>query len=92
MARRYRYSFTKKKEAGKGKVSVTMAVISLILFCGAVTAAFLLEGQYGFVTGGVCLFAALLSIYGLSWDCSAFQRLAKAIRQALSDPSQTGLL
>ena len=45
MARRYRYSFTKKKEAGKGKVSVTMAVISLILFCGAVTAAFLLEGM-----------------------------------------------
>ena len=51
MARRYRYSFTKKKEAGKGKVSVTMAVISLILFCGAVTAAFLLEGQYGFIMG-----------------------------------------
>lgn len=64
MARRYRYSFAKKKEAKKGKWSVGIAVFSLLLFITAIFASFLLELKYGFVVGGICLFAALLSIYG----------------------------
>ena len=36
MAKRYRYSIIKRKEAAKGKVSVGMAVSSLILFAAAV--------------------------------------------------------
>lgn len=64
MARRYRYSFAKKKEAKKGKWSVGIAVFSLLLFFAAVFVSFWLNGQYGFVAGGICLFAALLSVYG----------------------------
>ena len=92
MARRYRYSFTKKKEAGKGKVSVTMAVISLILFCGAVTAAFLLEGQYGFVTGGVCLFAALLSIYGFIMGLLSFSEAGKGHKTSIIGSITNGII
>ena len=53
MAKRYRYSFTKKKEAEKGKVSLVIAILSFLLLVTAVAMADLLEGSYGFVTGGV---------------------------------------
>ena len=36
MARRYRYAIIKKKEAAKGKLSVGLAIASLLLFGGAV--------------------------------------------------------
>ena len=61
MARRYRYAIIKKKEAAKGKLSVGLAIASLLLFGGAVGIAYVLEGSYGFIVGGICLFAALLS-------------------------------
>ena len=35
MARRYRYAIIKKKEAAKGKLSVGLAIASLLLFGGA---------------------------------------------------------
>ena len=36
MARRYRYAIIKKKEAKKGKLSVGLAIASLLLFGAAV--------------------------------------------------------
>ena len=59
MARRYRYAIIKKKEAAKGKLSVGLAIASL-------------EGSYGFIVGGICLFAALLSVYGFLMGISSF--------------------
>ena len=47
MARRYRYAIIKKKEAAKGKLSVGLAIASLLLFGGAVGIAYVLEGSYG---------------------------------------------
>ena len=64
MAKRYRYSFVKTKEAEKGKLSVGLAAASLILFLAAVLTAFALDGAYGFIVGGICLFATMLSAYG----------------------------
>ena len=49
MARRYRYAIIKKKEAAKGKLSVGLAIASLLLFGGAVGIAYVLEGSYGFI-------------------------------------------
>ena len=51
MARRYRYAIIKKKEAAKGKLSVGLAIASLLLFGGAVGIAYVLEGSYGFIVG-----------------------------------------
>ena len=53
MARRYRYAIIKKKEAAKGKLSVGLAIASLLLFGGAVGIAYVLEGSYGFIVGGI---------------------------------------
>ena len=49
MARRYRYSFTKKKEAKKGKLSAGLAAASFLLFITAVVLAYLLDDSFGFL-------------------------------------------
>ena len=64
MAKRYRYAFAKKKESGKGKLSVGLSIASLVLFPAAIFLSLFLPEKYGFVTGCVCLLAALLSAYG----------------------------
>ncbi len=73
MARRYRYSFTRKKESFKGKLSVGLATASLCLFVGAVILAFGLDSEsFGFLYGSIGLFAALLSAYGFFLGLSSF--------------------
>lgn len=72
MAKRYRYAFVKKKEAGKGKLSTGLAVVSLLLFVTAVLLAFFLEGTYGFIWGSISLFAMLLSVYGFITGLMSF--------------------
>ena len=72
MAKRYRYAFVKKKEAGKGKLSTGLAAASLLLFGAAVMTAFFLEGKLGFLVGGNGLFAMLLSAYGFIMGLSSF--------------------
>lgn len=72
MARRYRYAIIRKKEAKKGRLSVGLAIASLILFVGAIGTAYALEGKYGFIVGGICLFAALLSVYGFLMGILSF--------------------
>ena len=72
MARRYRYSFTKKKEAKKGKLSAGLAAASFLLFITAVTLAYFLNDSFGFLVGGVGLFATLLSVYGFIMGLSSF--------------------
>jgi hypothetical protein len=72
MARRYRYAFAKKKEAAKGKLSVGLAAASFLLFLSAVLSAFFLGEEYGFLSGGISLFASLLSAYGFVMGLSSF--------------------
>ena len=81
MARRYRYSFTKKKEAKKGKLSAGLAAASFLLFITAVVLAYLLDNSFGFLVGGVGLFAPFFPYTDLLWDCSAFLKRAEAIKQ-----------
>ena len=69
MAKRYRYAIIKKK---KGKLSVGLAIASLLLFGAAVGTAYALEGSYGFIVGGICLFATLLSVYGFLMGIASF--------------------
>ena len=72
MAKRYRYAIIKKKESSKGKLSVGLAIASLLLFVAAVITAYLLNGTYGFVVGGICLFAALLYADGFILGLTGF--------------------
>lgn len=72
MAKRYRYAIIKKKESGRGKLSVGLAAASLLMFVSAVGTAYALEGSYGFIVGGICLFGAMLSIYGFLMGTTSF--------------------
>ena len=83
MARRYRYSFTKKKEASRGKLSVGLFTASVLLFFTAVAVGFALEGRYGFLSGGICMFAMLLSIYGFAMGLSSFSQEGCAHRTGI---------
>lgn len=92
MAKRYRYSFAKTKEAKKGKLSVGLAVSSVLLFVGAVLTAYGLDGSYGFVVGGICLFATLLSVYGFIMGLSSFSEEKRMHRTSMVGSILNGIL
>ena len=72
MAKRYRYAIIKKKEPAKGKLSVGLAIVSLLLFVAAVAVNWILGENFGFIVGGICLFAVLLSAYGFVMGLMSF--------------------
>lgn len=74
MARRYRYAFAKKKEAQKGKLSTGLAAASLILFITAVLLAFFMNGEFGYIVGGVSLVQCFCPYTGSLWDLRAFRK------------------
>lgn len=92
MAKRYRYSFFKKKEAGKGKLSVGLAGTSFVLFLAAVLTAFFLHGEYGFLIGGICLFAMLLSIYGFIMGLVSFSETNRLHRTSIVGSIANGVI
>lgn len=92
MAKRYRYSFAKKKEAGKGKLSVGLSGTSVVLFLAAVLAAFWLDGQYGFFVGGICLFAMLLSVYGFIMGLVSFSEENRLHRTSIIGSISNGVI
>ena len=63
MAKRYRYAFTKKKEARRGKWAVGLAIASVCLFLMALVAD-VVALKVPHLVGGLCLLGALLSVYG----------------------------
>ena len=92
MAKRYRYAFTKKKEARKGKWSVGLAIASFCLFVVSVLTSFFLEGKYGFVVGGICLFSTMLSVYGFIVGLLSFSEEKRAHRTSMIGSFLNGIL
>lgn len=92
MAKRYRYSFTKKKEAAKGKLSVGLASASFLLFFVAVLVYFLLEGEMGYLVGGISLFAMLLSIYGFIMGLISFSEEKRLHRTSIIGSITNGVI
>ena len=92
MAKRYRYSFVKTKEAEKGKLSVGLAAASLILFLAAVLTAFALNGAYGFIVGGICLFATMLSVYGFIMGILSFSEEKRTHRTSIVGSILNGII
>ena len=92
MAKRYRNSFVKTKEAEKGKLSVGLAAASLILFLAAVLTAFALNGAYGFIVGGICLFATMLSVYGFIMGLLSFSEEKRTHRTSIVGSILNGII
>lgn len=92
MARRYRYAFAKKKEAQKGKLSTGLAAASLILFITAVLLAFFMNGEFGYIVGGVSLCAMLLSIYGFAMGLKSFSEENRTHRTSMIGSIANGIV
>lgn len=92
MARRYRYAFAKKKEAQKGKLSTGLAAASLILFITAVLLAFFMNGEFGYIVGGVNLSAMLLSIYGFAMGLKSFSEENRTHRTSMIGSIANGII
>ena len=92
MARRYRYAFAKKKEAQKGKLSTGLTAASLILFITAVLLAFFMNGEFGYIVGGVSLCAMLLSIYGFAMGLKSFSEENRTHRTSMIGSIANGII
>ena len=92
MAKRYRYAFTKKREAQKGKLSAVLAVVSLVLFVTAVLLAFFLHGQDGYIVGGISLCAMLLSVYGFAMGLKSFSEENRLHRTSMVGSLANGII
>lgn len=92
MAKRYRYAFTKRKEASKGKLSIGLAITSLLLLAAAICTAIYLDGQFGFIIGGISLFAMLVSIYGFIMGLSSFSEEDRLHRTSIIGSISNGII
>jgi hypothetical protein len=92
MAKRYRYAFVKKKEAEEGKWSVSLAVMSLLLFAAAVTAEYFLPESCGFLVGGISIFAMMLSVYGFIMGLRSFSEEECMHRTSMTGSICCGIL
>lgn len=92
MAKRYRYAFAKKKEAQKGKLSAGLAAASLLLFIAAVLLAFFMNGELGYIVGGISLFAMFLSIYGFAMGLQSFSEENKTHRTSMIGSIANGII
>ena len=64
MAKKYKYSFTRKNEAKGGKEALVLAGISFAAFLVLIIVSFAFSGNGGTVLGAVGLCAMILAIYG----------------------------
>lgn len=92
MAKRYRYAFARKKEAGKGKLSVGLGIASFLLFLTSVLLSFFLEEKFGFIVGGVGLFAMLLSVYGFLMGLLSFSEENRKHRTSIIGSIANGII
>ena len=72
MAKRSRYAFARRREAGKGKLSAGLAAASIGIFLLSILTDFFLDGRFPYIVGGMCLFAVLLSLYGFFMGLRSF--------------------
>lgn len=69
-----------------------LAAASLILFLAAVLTAFALNGAYGFIVGGICLFATMLSVYGFIMGLLSFSEEKRTHRTSIVGSILNGII
>ena len=79
-------------EAQKGKLSTGLAAASLILFITAVLLAFFMNGEFGYIVGGVSLCAMLLSIYGFAMGLKSFSEENRTHRTSMIGSIANGII
>lgn len=92
MAKRYKYSFTKKEEAQEGRASVIMAAVSFGLFLILSLVSFACGGKGGTVVGAGGLFAMLLALYGCYTGCKSFGKQRRVPKRSVIGALASGVM
>lgn len=92
MAKRYRYSFAKKKESGKGILSVGLGITSVVLLVLAIILSMNLSREWRIITGGIGLFAMLLSVYGFFVGLAGFSEEGSMRRMSMIGSIGNGII
>ena len=92
MARRFRYSFARKQEAKKGRLSVILSIASIVLFMIAVLLSGRLTGKLAVIPCAVSVFAALLNTYGFGLGLYGFSEAGKKHRTCIVGSILNGVL
>lgn len=91
MRKRFKYSFTKKRETDGGFASVVFAGISLFLFLVASGLSFFWEGNAGSWIGTLGFMAILFSFYGFCIGIRSFQEREKNYRLSVLGSMANGV-
>ena len=92
MARKYKYSFTKKEEAQEGRTALLMAAVSLGLFLLLSLISFACGGKGGTALGAFGLFAMLLALYGCYTGCKSFGKQSRLPRLSIIGAIASGAM
>ncbi len=71
---------------------MALAVISVALFAAAVGFAVFAPAEYLFVVGGICLFAALVSVYGFILGLMGFSETDTAHNMCIAGAITNGVI
>ena len=74
MAKKYKYSFTRKEEDHGGRDAAVLAAVSFGLFLILSLVSFAFSGRGGTALGAAGMFAMLLSLYGC---CVGFRSISR---------------
>ncbi|MFV0527162.1 MAG: DUF6142 family protein [Lachnospiraceae bacterium] len=74
MAKRYKYTFARQKEAAQGIVSSAIAGMSFLLFIVVVILSFAFQQKAEIAIGALSLFAMLSAVYGFVQGLKSFSK------------------
>lgn len=77
MARRFRYSFARKQDSFRGRLSVILSGSALLLFALAVLLSGRLPGKAAVIPGVLSIFAMMLNCYGFGLGLAGFSEAGK---------------
>ncbi len=92
MAKKYKYSFTKKTGDRGGRDAAVLAAVSLGLFLILSLVSFGFGGKGSAAVGGIGLFAMLLSLYGCYVGFKSISRQKSPARSTLMGAIAAGVV
>lgn len=92
MAKRYSYSFAKKRQSEEGITSTIMAGLSLLLFLIASTVSMLCEGNGGLYLGAIGLIAICVAVYGFGIGLKSFSQEERSYKYSKIGALMNGVI
>ncbi len=92
MVTKKRVSHSKRQQTAGGRVSLTLAILSVILFLVTILISVLKRGESGSIVGGVGMISMALSIYGFYVGMRSFSERNRKTTYSLVGSTICGFL